>query len=312
MDFTQMNQIMTIAKTGNVTRAADKLYMSQSALSHVLLKEEAQLGVKLFDRSSSPMNLTYAGEKYMEMAEKIQTLYRNFEKICCDINHNKAGKLRIGIPYHRAAQMIAPVLRAFKEQYPEMELEFLTDNINHLYEQMDKENIDFCIQVHLENDSRFDYQPLLHEEMFFLAPQGLVQPHHLAGPGRVTLAALSEFPLILHKEGSGSRKFLRQFSQDHQLQLRPRMTIPDNQLILSLVDQGMGCTILAENVIHHAARASTTEAYSITGPGIGWEISAIRKKGARPTQSEHLLLELIQNHLQPSQKPALDIYPKFT
>lgn len=312
MEFNQMKQIMTIAKTGNISKAAEELYMSQSALSHALLKEEAQLEVKLFDRSSYPMKLTFAGQKYIEMAEGIQKLYRNFEKTCWDINQDRVGKIQIGIPYHRAAQIIAPVLREFKKNYPGIELEFVTENINILYDQMDKEKIDFCIQVHLENDLRFDYLPLFYEEMFFLAPEGMVQERHLESPGRISLESLGDFPLILHEEGSGSRKFLKQLSQTHQITLKPEMTIPNNQLILSLVGQGIGCTILSENVLHFGVLDSSTECFSITTGGIGWEVSAIRKKNLQGSKCELFLLELIQKHLQLYQKINLDIYPKFS
>ena len=77
MDFRELTYITTIADCGSVTEAAKRLYISQPSLSYILGKVEEDLGVKLFDRKTSPLTLTYAGERYVETAREILLLSGN-------------------------------------------------------------------------------------------------------------------------------------------------------------------------------------------------------------------------------------------
>ena len=79
MDFREMLYITTVADCRSITAAARKLYISQPSLSHIVSKVEQDVGVKLFDRGTSPLTITYAGEKYVETARKIlQSWYVNW------------------------------------------------------------------------------------------------------------------------------------------------------------------------------------------------------------------------------------------
>ena len=66
MEYRELKYLLTLAQTRNMTRAAEQLYISQSALSHYLKCVEEDLGARLFDRSTTPMTLTYAGKCYMD------------------------------------------------------------------------------------------------------------------------------------------------------------------------------------------------------------------------------------------------------
>ena len=71
MDFRQLQYLTAVAEYRNVTKAAESLYISQSALSHYIRKAEEELGVQLFDRSTTPISLTYAGTCYIRSAQRI-------------------------------------------------------------------------------------------------------------------------------------------------------------------------------------------------------------------------------------------------
>lgn len=106
MDFRQIQYLTAIAEYQSITKAADALYISQSAMSHYVQKAEAELGVLLFDRSTTPITLTYAGRKYMESARKILLENDRLMKEFRDITHHMTGKLRIGTSRDRASYMM--------------------------------------------------------------------------------------------------------------------------------------------------------------------------------------------------------------
>ena len=103
MEFRKLNYLLTLAECRNMTRAAEKLYISQSALSHYLKNVEEELGTPLFDRSTSPLTLTYAGKCFMESAKKILMENDRLEKELRDITLHMTGKLRVGTSRDRAS-----------------------------------------------------------------------------------------------------------------------------------------------------------------------------------------------------------------
>lgn len=82
MDLRQLQYIKTVAELRNVTRAADALHISQPALSRYIRSVEEELDIQLFDRSTSPLSLTYAGERYLESARRILLENERLKRSC--------------------------------------------------------------------------------------------------------------------------------------------------------------------------------------------------------------------------------------
>ena len=101
MDFRELYYITMIADCQSITKAAQKLYISQPSLSHLVSKVEAELGVKLFDRTAYPITQTYAGERYVDTARQILRLNDNMRREFSDISEGTAGRITIGMPTER-------------------------------------------------------------------------------------------------------------------------------------------------------------------------------------------------------------------
>ena len=90
--------MITVFQEGSITNAAKKLYVSQPSLSQMIKLVETNLGTPIFNRSTDPLTLTYAGEKYIEAAQKILTINANLAREIEEINDEEHGKIRLGIP----------------------------------------------------------------------------------------------------------------------------------------------------------------------------------------------------------------------
>lgn len=101
MELRQFTYVNQVAECGNFTKAAAKLFISQPALSNYISKVEGDLGVKLFDRSATPLKLTYAGEQYLKRAKVILGQMEDMNRELRDITHYMTGRLRIGFPSER-------------------------------------------------------------------------------------------------------------------------------------------------------------------------------------------------------------------
>ena len=106
MNLKQANYIRTIVREGSISAAARKLFVSQPSLSQMVRQVEAEYGVALFDRSVSPLRLTFAGERYLEAANQILTANERMENELTEIRQENSGLLRLGLSVQRGMQVL--------------------------------------------------------------------------------------------------------------------------------------------------------------------------------------------------------------
>ena len=104
MNMKQALYFKTIAQYGTITAAAKQLYISQPSLSQTLRQIEEEVGTPLFDRSTSPFHLTYAGERYLKAVEAMLEIDARLKAEIESIRHEDGGRLRLGISVTRASQ----------------------------------------------------------------------------------------------------------------------------------------------------------------------------------------------------------------
>lgn len=115
MEIRQFTYVNMVAECGSMTKAAAKLFITQPALSNYISKLEEELGTKLFDRSVTPMKLTFSGEKYLEHARTVMMQIDNMEREIRDITNHQTGRLRLGFPNERIIYMLPALLPVFHE-----------------------------------------------------------------------------------------------------------------------------------------------------------------------------------------------------
>ena len=113
--------VKTIVEEHSISKAAQKLYVSQPSLSTCIQKIEKQLGTKLFNRTNNGLVQTFAGERYYKLALDVMKIYRNFEIEMSDINNLKKGRIVLGITVYLATHVLPIILPAFKKQCPNNE-----------------------------------------------------------------------------------------------------------------------------------------------------------------------------------------------
>lgn len=123
MNIKHAQYMLTVLQEGSITAAAKKLYISQPSLSQMIKLLETNLGTPIFDRTTDPITLTYAGQKYIEAAKQILTINNNLQKEIDEITKEDHGLLKLGIPVQRAMQVLPCVLPKFAAKYPLVDLQ---------------------------------------------------------------------------------------------------------------------------------------------------------------------------------------------
>ena len=151
MNLKEQQYVYTLARCRNLSRAAEALFISPSALSVYISKLEKSLGVPLFKRVGKEKSfvLTPIGEEYVQRAEKMLEMKAEFDDLLEKEKRKSDPVIRVGIQQRRAISMVPEVLARFKERYPDVELVF-HDLVVADLKQMFKENaIDFMVISHL-------------------------------------------------------------------------------------------------------------------------------------------------------------------
>lgn len=170
MEFTKLHYVMTAAELHSFTRAAEKLFISQPALTKSIAKLENELGVKLFDRSASPIQLTYAGERYIEGMKSVMAMSNQLDRELEDIANMRKGRLVVGIPHTRSNRWIPLILPSFFENCPGIDLKVEEGTTSSLEHGLLHESLDLVVLTALPFAvAGLEYEVLLEEELMILA-----------------------------------------------------------------------------------------------------------------------------------------------
>lgn len=126
IDIRQLRSLIAIAETGNLSRAAQRLNLSQPALSHQVKLWEDQLGAELFERKSQPLKLSPVGHRLLEAAYETDRALRQAERDVFRILEGVSGQLRMAVECHSCFDWLMPSMDEFREGWPEVEMDLVS------------------------------------------------------------------------------------------------------------------------------------------------------------------------------------------
>ncbi len=138
MNLREYQYVLKVAQLQNMTKAAEALFITQPSLSHYIARVEEELGVQLFNRLTTPLSLTPAGEKYVETARMILELDSNLKKELTEIAKGKKGVITLGMSHARASFFLPYFLPAFRKKYPGIEVKTVENRSDLLEEAVAK------------------------------------------------------------------------------------------------------------------------------------------------------------------------------
>lgn len=277
--------VSAIAQAKTLSGAALRLGVSQPALTRFLQKEEAELGVSLFQRIDNRMVLTQAGECYLEYVKQIFNLEIRMKASLEDIARVDRGRLRLGIPIIRRPFTIFSVIPAFKRKYPGVDLtvsEMASDELEAALEQLSLD----CVAVNVSRKRDcFEYIPIAKEE-YVLAVH---KDHPLAAQARHS--EKYKYPVVRPEQLAGCAFIMlepdhriRQFANSILDGRRIDYTISMQSRILDgaleAVANNLGCTFTPEIPLSYIRGSRNIRYLSLDAPGTQYEFSLLYRRGA--------------------------------
>ncbi len=246
MDLKELNYIVTIADSGSISRAAQKLFMAQSSLSQFLQLYETELGTSLFYRTSKGVRPTASGSVFISHARQILKQYRHAQSEIWDIEGLNGGHVEFGISTFRGVYLIPRVLRAFRILYPNVHVEITEMDSADLENQILSGLLDIALIAAPSEKIKNNWDFLMKDEIVIVAEQNhpvlkYARPYP-DEPERkwIDLKDTGKFKFILGDPGTVLGKILRNEFAKHHMEpvcLNTNISAP---LAAAMAREGLG------------------------------------------------------------------------
>ncbi|EPG3451930.1 LysR family transcriptional regulator [Klebsiella michiganensis] len=170
IDLKHLHTLRTLCKTGNLTRAAVALQLTQSALSHQIKQLENHYGVTLFVRKTSPVKFTHAGERLLQLAETVLHAMEEADRDLYKFASGKQGELRITLECHTCYGWLLPVMDEFRRKWAEVDIDILPGFQPDPVDLLLQNKADVAIVDENEPTEMVSYSPLFKYEMVAILP----------------------------------------------------------------------------------------------------------------------------------------------
>ena len=242
IDVHQLRVFVAVAENLSFTRAAERLFLTQSAVSHQIAKLERDVGGLLLERLGRTVALTAAGREIAHHARRVFAALEEAETAARSAARPGTGRLRIGASATACQYIIPEALREFRECFPGYSLSITPADSIETAELLLSGQVDLGIMVRLERQKKLAYHDLFADELFFL-----VSPLHLwAKAGRVDRRQLAEQHMVLYNRNSTTFRLVERYLLKMGAPLRDWIDLGDMGAIKELVKLGLGVSVTAE------------------------------------------------------------------
>ncbi len=256
MENRQMKYILKVAEEKSFSQAAKKLYITQPSLSQYILHAEQQLGIQLFDRTTIPLHLTFAGECYVETAKRILDLQDQLSQQIDDIVNLKKGRLTIGSSPFRSTYLLPRVIPLFQKRFPGIEINLAEGMTAELEELTLNGFTDLSLLLLPISTDLFSYESIFTEEIVVALPPQHPLSKELKYKGsqnipqkKIQLSQLKNESFILLTHGQK----LHQTTIDlcAKAGFKPRIILESQSMeaVQALVSAGLGVALLPDTLI---------------------------------------------------------------
>lgn len=252
------NTFLAVCETMNYTKAAQRLCLTQPAVTHHIQYLEQHYGCRLFTYEGKVLRLTEAG---LRLREFTRSMAYNEQKMEQTMAASAPISLRVGTSKTIGEYVIAPKVEQFLRAHPDASFSLLVDNTRELLRGLEAGRLDFVLVEGFFDRSRYDAQ-LWRRESFF----GVCSPDHRLAGRLVTLDELEGERLILRESGSGTRAVFEEALRRQNRTLRgfsSVATISDFATIKSLVMDGLGVSFLYAPVVQRELEQGTLARFDL-------------------------------------------------
>lgn len=276
LEIRHLKLVTAIAETGSVTRAGNRLHLTQSALSHQLRDAEKQLGTYLFERKSGKMILTVAGERLLQTARAVLC---ELERAETEIQKNGGavkGLIRMSTQCQTVYHWLPARLILFQKQFPDVEVQLVIEATNNPFEALLEGKLDLAIVSDPIRNRKLRYLPLFEDEVVVAVPP----EHKLACRTWVEAQDFSTESVLLYPPREEST-LLTKILEPAGIRPKKIQEVTLTEAIIELIIGGLGIAALPKWTVAPQLASGALVGVPLKPPGYKWSWSVAQLRDNR-------------------------------
>ena len=217
MNIRHIQYVLSILREGSITAASKKLFVSQPALSQTLKQIEQDLGAPIFDRTTDPISLTYAGQQYVDAALQVLDIDRNLRARIAETRKEQHGHLRLGISMQRGLQILPQVIPDYSRLYPYIRIELIEHGSATLEHMTAEGQCDLALITTNEKPNKLHYELIESEEVVLMAARSTELAHRFSDGEPIEITQAQNEKFVSMREGHSVRTIQDRLFERHHL-----------------------------------------------------------------------------------------------
>jgi LysR family transcriptional regulator, low CO2-responsive transcriptional regulator len=290
MDFDQLNSFLEVARHSSFSKAAERCFRTQPAISSQIRALEEEVGAKLFDRSGAKVTLTVPGKAFQAYAEDALHSLKSLKTQIAEMERTPRGEIVVGANEATCLYVLPEVFADFKRQYSKVSVSIQRAETAKTLESIIDQTVDFGIVSMPVKDQRLTAVPIHQDELVLISSAR----HPLAQLTHLRLEEIATFPLVLPKLGR-TRDAIDEVFQQAGLKQHVSMELDSSELLKRFVAADVGIGFIARSNISDEVRAGTLVARSFTNPPIRRDLALVHRKDKTLSRAARAFMEIAVN-----------------
>ena len=281
-------------KQGNFSRAGEKVYRSQSAVSAQIRQLEQEYGTRLLDRSGKRVSLTPAGEVLFEYANRLLALRGESLRAVADQLQTPRGVLAIGANEATCLYVLPETFSEYRRRYSDVQISIYRNFSHKILERLQDGLIDVGIVTMPVKASRLVVKRIFHDRLMLMTSPN----HPLAKMDSVSVESMVDYPIILPKAGH-TRKTMDKLLRPYQGQTRIAMELPSIAMIKAFVASGLGVSLISESFARQESHAGDLRLIPLSDANLSRELALVYHQDRTLPRSAVAFIEMVRHGVQP-------------
>ena len=293
MDFDQLTTFLEVVKQANFSRAGEKVYRSQSAVSAQIRQLEQEYGSKLLDRSGKRVALTPAGEVLFEYANRLLALRGESLRAVADPDRTPRGVLAIGANEATCLYVLPQTFSEYRRRYSDVQISIYRNFSHKILQRLQDGLIDVGIVTMPVKAQRLVVKRIFRDRLMLMTGPN----HPLAKMYSVSVEAMVDYPIILPKAGH-TRKTMDKLFRPYQAHLRIAMELPSIAMIKAFVASGLGVSLISQSFARQESHAGDLRLIPLSDANLSRELALVYHQDRTLPRSAVAFIEMVRNGLQ--------------
>jgi DNA-binding transcriptional LysR family regulator len=238
LNLTHLRAFVDVIELGSFSAAAERLDLSQPAVSLQIRQLEKEVGVRLIERVGRKARPTAAGEELLDHAGRIDAAVSASLDAMARRSTGEMGRVRLGTGATACIFLLPPILRNLRQQFPTLEITVSTGNTADIVRAVVENAIDIGLVTLPTSGRMLEITPVIDDEFVVIASP------EMQLPARITATALSKLPVLLFEPGGNTRRITDKWLSRGHVTLKPVMSLGSVEAIKEMVGAGLGCAVL--------------------------------------------------------------------